>query len=141
MAYVDKSGLSRAIGKLLEIINSRTGLPVGFEFFQTNPNARAGTLPLKGGVFSRSEYPQLWSWVQSQGNYLISESEWQSKASKNDGPVPFYSKGNGSTTFRVPDLSLPTFYHVTYDVSGSLAGTGQVGSHYVVATSGAVKGV
>lgn len=141
MAYLDKTGLSRLVGKVLELINTQTGLPVGFEFFQTSPNARVGTLPLNGGVFSRSEYPQLWSWVQSQGDYLIAESEWQSKASKNDGPVPFYSTGNGSTTFRVPDLSLPTFYYVTYDVSGGLAGASRVGSHYVVAVSGAVKGV
>ena len=141
MAYLDKTGLSRLVGKVLELINTQTGLPVGFEFFQTSPNARAGTLPLNGGVFSRSEYPQLWSWVQSQGDYLIAESEWQSKASKNDGPVPFYSTGNGSTTFRVPDLSLPTFYYVTYDVSGGLSGASRVGSHYVVAVSGAVKGV
>ena len=141
MAYLDKTGLSRLVGKLFELINAKTGLPVGFEFFQTSPNARVGTLPLNGGVFSRSEYPQLWSWVQSQSDYLIAESEWQNKASKNDGPVPFYSTGNGSTTFRVPDLSLPTFYYVTYDVSGGLAGASRVGSHYVVAVSGAVKGI
>ena len=141
MAYLDKTGLSRLVGKLLELINTKTGLPVGFEFFQTSPNARVGTLPLNGGVFSRSEYPQLWSWVQSQSGYLIAESEWQNKASKNDGPVPFYSTGDGSTTFRVPDLSLPTFYYVTYDVSGGLAGASRVGSHYVVAVSGAVKGI
>ena len=141
MAYLDKTGLSRLVGKLLELISTKTGLPVGFEFFQTSPNARAGTLPLNGGVFSRSEYPQLWSWVQSQSGYLIAESEWQNKASKNDGPVPFYSTGDGSTTFRVPDLSLPTFYYVTYDVSGGLAGASRVGSHYVVAVSGAVKGI
>lgn len=141
MAYLDKTGLSRLVGKLFELINTKTGLPVGFEFFQTSPNARAGTLPLNGGVFSRSEYPQLWSWVQSQSGYLIAESEWQNEASKNDGPVPFYSTGDGSTTFRVPDLSLPTFYYVTYDVSGGLSGGKRVGNHYVVAESGAVKGI
>ena len=141
MAYLDKTGLSRLVGKLLELINTKTGLPVGFEFFQTSPNARVGTLPLNGGVFSRSEYPQLWSWVQSQSGYLIADSEWQNKASKNDGPVPFYSTGDGSTTFRVPDLSLPTFYYVTYDVSGGLSGGKRVGSHYVVAVGGAVKGI
>ena len=37
---------------------------------------------------------------------MISESEWQSKASANSGAVPFYSDGDGSTTFRVPALTV-----------------------------------
>lgn len=139
MSYVDKAGLSHFKGNMIREIESRIGMPVGFEFFQTNPNARAGTLPLQGGVFSRSSYPELWSWVQSQTGYLISESEWQSKASLNDGPVPYYSTGDGSSTFRVPDLSLPTFYYVTYGVNAALSSGNPVGSHYVVAQSGSLS--
>lgn len=80
------------------------GLPVGHEFFTTNPNIPAGCIPLLGGEYSRTAYPDLWAWVQTQAGYLIEESAWQAKAAANGGNVPFYSKGDGSSTFRVPAL-------------------------------------
>ncbi|MGE9943417.1 hypothetical protein ACQRCN_00480 [Phascolarctobacterium succinatutens] len=83
---------------------SKLGLPVGFEAFTINPNLQAGWLPLLGGEYSRTAYADLWAWVQTQQGYLIEESAWQAKATANGGNVPFYSKGDGSTTFRVPAL-------------------------------------
>ena len=83
---------------------SKLGLPVGFETFTTNPNLQAGWLPLLGGEYSRTAYADLWAWVQTQSGYLLEESAWQAKATANGGNVPFYSKGDGSTTFRVPAL-------------------------------------
>ena len=80
------------------------GLPVGFEYFTTNPNIPAGSLPLLGGVYSRTFYKDLWNWVQEQTGYLIEESAWQEKSAANGGNVPFYSTGDGTTTFRVPSL-------------------------------------
>lgn len=80
------------------------GLPVGHEFFTTNPNIPAGCIPLLGGEYSRTAYADLWAWVQTQAGYLIEESAWQAKAAANGGNVPFYSKGDGTTTFRVPAL-------------------------------------
>lgn len=88
----------------LQLNLKETGLPVGFEYFTTNPNIPAGSLPLQGGLYSRLAYPDLWEWVQKQTGYLIEESAWQAKATANSGNVPFYSKGDGSTTFRVPAL-------------------------------------
>lgn len=80
------------------------GLPVGHEFFTTNPNIPAGCIPLLGGEYSRTAYADLWAWVKTQQGYLIEESAWQAKAAANGGNVPFYSKGDGTTTFRVPSL-------------------------------------
>ena len=80
------------------------GLPVGHEFFTTNPNIPVGCIPLLGGEYSRTAYADLWAWVQTQQGYLIEESAWQAKAAVNGGNVPFYSKGDGTTTFRVPSL-------------------------------------
>lgn len=80
------------------------GLPVGFEYFTINKNIRTGSLPLLGGLYSRELYADLWSWVQEQPGYLITETEWQEKFQANNGNVPFYSSGDGSTTFRVPSL-------------------------------------
>lgn len=80
------------------------GLPVGFECFTINKNIRTGSLPLLGGLYSRELYADLWSWIQEQPGYLITETEWQAKSQANNGNVPFYSSGDGSTTFRVPSL-------------------------------------
>lgn len=88
----------------LQLNLKETGLPVGFEYFTTNPNIPAGSLPLQGGLYSRLAYPDLWEWVQKQPGYLKTESEWQELAVNNGGNVPFYSKGDGSSTFRVPAL-------------------------------------
>lgn len=80
------------------------GFPVGFEYFQMNPNVPDGSLPLLGGEYSRDTYADLWAWVQTQSGYLKTEAEWQTLSTANNGNVPFYSSGDGSTTFRVPSL-------------------------------------
>ena len=80
------------------------GIPVGFEYFSMNPNVPQGSLPLLGGEYNRATYPDLWTWVQSQTGYCKTESEWQTLSAANNGNVPFYSSGDGSTTFRVPSL-------------------------------------
>ena len=81
------------------------GMPIGHEWWTANPNIPAGCLPLFGGTFSRSAYADLWAWVQTQTGYLIGDDEWQMLSRQNGGNVPFYSDGDGSTTFRVPSLS------------------------------------
>lgn len=80
------------------------GLPVGYEYFSINPNVPQGSLPLLGGEYNRSTYSDLWKWVQQQTGYLKTESEWQALSTANNGNVPYYSSGDGSTTFRVPSL-------------------------------------
>lgn len=83
---------------------AETGIPLGFEYFSINPNVPLGSLPLIGGTYSRTLYKDLWAWVQTQTGYLKTESEWTILFNKNNGNVPFYSSGDGSTTFRVPSL-------------------------------------
>ena len=80
------------------------GLPIGHEWWTMNPNIPVGCLPLFGGTYSREAYKDLWAWVQTQTGYLIGDDEWQMLSSQNGGNVPFYSDGDGSTTFRVPSL-------------------------------------
>ena len=79
-------------------------VPVGHEYFTFNPNIPQGSLPLFGGEYSRETYSALWNWVQEQTGYLKTEAEWQTLATANNGNVPYYSDGDGSTTFRVPAL-------------------------------------
>ena len=105
---IDISGVVKSVNGTAPDTNGNVevsgGLPVGHEFFTTNPNIPAGCIPLLGGEYSRTAYADLWAWVQTQAGYLIEESAWQAKAADNGGNVPFYSKGDGSTTFRVPAL-------------------------------------
>ena len=79
-------------------------LPVGFEYFTLNKNVQFGSLPMLGGEYSRTTYADLWSFANEQPNYLIDESAWQALFVSNNGNVPYYSKGDGTTTFRVPSL-------------------------------------
>lgn len=87
-----------------EEIRQHGNLPVGHEYFSMNPNIPQGSLPLIGGVYSRETYADLWEWVQTQSGYLKTEAEWQTLSASNNGNVPYYSDGDGSTTFRVPSL-------------------------------------
>lgn len=80
------------------------GIPLGYEYFTFNPNIPQGALPLFGGEYSRTTYSDLWAWVQTQTGYLKTEAEWQDLSTANNGNVPYYSDGDGSTTFRVPSL-------------------------------------
>ena len=85
-------------------LNEIQGLPLGYEFFTFNPNIQPGCIALIGTLLQRDVYPSLWEWVQQQSGYLISEELWQEKASTQGGNVPYYSTGDGNTTFRVPAL-------------------------------------
>ena len=59
-----------------------------------------------GVLYNRATYEELWNYVQLKPSLLISESEWQAKCAQTNGKfVPFYSEGDGSTTFRTPLLS------------------------------------
>ena len=57
-----------------------------------------------GGEYSRTTYADLWAWVQTQTGYLINDTAWGILSNSQNGNVPFYSSGDGSTTFRVPSL-------------------------------------
>lgn len=83
------------------------GDKIGQIRFSINPNIEPGYLALNGQEVNRDDYPNLWEWVQQQVGFLVEESEWQSIQSISDahnGNVGKYSVGNGTTTFRLPNL-------------------------------------
>lgn len=58
-----------------------------------------------GVTYSRLTYPELWSWAGKRVGLVISEEEWQAKFAETNGKfVPYYSSGDGSSTFRTPLL-------------------------------------
>ena len=91
--------------KKLSSLNTSSGIPVGFEYISMNPNIPQGSLPMFGGIYDRKVYADLWAWIQQQAGYVISDSEWQALFNSNEGNVPFYSMGDGNTTFRVPSIN------------------------------------
>ena len=108
MGYLNSDGLETQIQYIKSYvedeIKKHASIPIGHEYFSMNPNIPQGSLPLLGGVYSRETYADLWDWVQTQTGYLITESAWQALSNTQNGNVPFYSNGDGSTTFRVPAL-------------------------------------
>lgn len=92
-----------ALSKAEEASN-KSGLPLGHIYlwpFSTPPD---GSIQLNGSTYSRELYSDLWALIQEK-NWYKSESEWQSIASANGGYCPWYSDGDGSTTFRTPKFA------------------------------------
>ena len=57
-----------------------------------------------GGEFNRADYPKLWAYLQANQSLIKTQAQWQTEATANGGICGFFSDGNGTTTFRVPNL-------------------------------------
>lgn len=79
------------------------GMPVGFKYFDWVKEIPVGAVGALGVLYNRELYADLWKAAQ-ENKQVITEAEWQALAEANDGNVPWYSDGDGSTTFRVPAL-------------------------------------
>jgi phage-related tail fiber protein len=58
-----------------------------------------------GGEFNRADYPKLWAYLQTNPTLVKTQAQWQTEATANGGICGFFSSGNGTTTFRVPNLN------------------------------------
>lgn len=67
-------------------------------------------LVCKGQTLNRADYPRLWEFVQTLGSSLVSDATWSTASVTHSGRTianPYrgcFSTGDGSTTFRMPDL-------------------------------------
>lgn len=59
--------------------------------------APVGWLAAEGQLVSRTTYAALWTFAQSSGNIAANDGAWVAHSGQ-------YSPGNGSTTFRMPDM-------------------------------------
>lgn len=57
-----------------------------------------------GGEFNRADYPKLWAYLQANPSLVKTQAQWTTEATANGGICGFFSDGNGTTTFRVPNL-------------------------------------
>lgn len=74
---------------------------IGETWISIDSTIPAGGVPYLGQLVNRSVWADLFAWATAQGK-VKTESEWQTYASANGGNCPFYSDGDGSTTFRMP---------------------------------------
>jgi len=72
---------------------------VGEVKFITGTTAPSGTIKANGALLSRTTYADLWAFAQASGNIASTDAIWTSSTLWGQ-----YSPGDGSTTFRIPDL-------------------------------------
>jgi len=78
-------------------------MAVGTIFHVPANSAPAGSVKVNGALLSRTSYAALWAYAQASGNIEVSDATWSSNATAN-GTNGKFSPGDGSTTFRIPDL-------------------------------------
>lgn len=79
------------------VLSAISTVTVGQIVFEPRTLARAGFLKANGVVVNRADYPALWAYAQASGA-LVSEAEW------NNGRWGCFSTGDGTTTFRLPEM-------------------------------------
>lgn len=84
------------LGALQTMIATASGDVPGRVSIFMQPTAPPGWLPMSGLMLSRTVYPALWAHVQTVG--AVTDAQWTASQSG------WFSAGDGSTTFRIPDL-------------------------------------
>lgn len=84
------------------VSNIREGLPIGHIFFSMT--VPTGCLVCEGQTVSRGEYPELYSYLNTNG-LLITDTEWNEIADSTYTYCHKFSSGDGSTTFRLPKFA------------------------------------
>lgn len=88
-------------------LSNSVEVPIGTVDYVAYTELDANQLILDGSLVSRELYKDLWEWVQTKPSMLLTEKEWQSALTANEGlACNCYSTGDGSTTFRLPKESV-----------------------------------
>lgn len=88
---------SKALATTEWVLAALSTAAVGQIVFEPRTLARAGFLKANGTLVNRADYPALWAYAQASGT-LVSDDEWSK------GRWGCFSTGDGSTTFRLPEL-------------------------------------
>lgn len=68
--------------------------------------AMKGTIYRNGSLVNRADYPRLWWWINNvltYGQQVVDDSTWLSDVSGAPVNRGFFSRGNTTSTFRLPD--------------------------------------
>ena len=104
VSYTAQTLTEEQKAQVRENIGAGGGLPMGHLFawpFQTPPD---GCIQCNGATYSRTLYADFFAYANSK-RWVKTEAEWNSIASANGGFCPYYSDGDGSTTFRTPKFA------------------------------------
>ncbi len=71
------------------------GTGIGAIAYYPSTTPPVGYVKANGALLNRALYPSLWAFAQASGNLAASDGAWTSGQ---------FSPGNGTTTFRIPDL-------------------------------------
>lgn len=78
--------------------------PLGFHYLHPYGTVPADSIICNGVLQSRYLYKDFFDYITTQG-WVKTEAEWQEIATRYNGFCPFYSDGDGSTTFRTPKFA------------------------------------
>ena len=78
--------------------------PLGFHYLHPYGTVPADSIICNGATYSRALYKDFFEYITAQG-WVKTEAEWQKIAARDYGFCPFYSDGDGSTTFRTPKFA------------------------------------
>ena len=84
-----------------EYVDSKPTLPIGA--ILNGYTILDNCIVAFGGEFSRADYPKLWAYLQANPTLVKTQAQWTTENNTN-GMCGFFSDGNGTTTFRVPNL-------------------------------------
>ncbi|MBN3735839.1 phage tail protein [Burkholderia sp. Tr-20390] len=88
---------SKALATTEWVLAALSTATVGQIVFEPRTLPRAGFLKANGVLVNRADYPALWAYAQASGT-LVSDDEWHNQR------WGCFSLGDGSTTFRLPEL-------------------------------------
>jgi hypothetical protein len=81
-----------------------------------------------GQLLSRTAYARLWNWVNTSGMTVVADAIWNNTSTYNGVTYQsnwgYFSKGDGSTTFRMPKLWTYSYLRCKSGATGSGYGNG-----------------
>lgn len=103
---LDSNLFSKIRGQVERLVEEKAAIPMVGKFsWELATSLDSRSLEARGQIVSRNNYRLAWDYIRKHGR-VVSDSSW----SNNRG---CFSSGNGSTTFRMPDLR--GYYPRAYD--------------------------
>lgn len=112
-----KTAISDERFQVVENLTQNITRAMGDFWFSVDGTIPAGGLPHLGHLVSRVLYQDFYVWLEGN-KILLTDEEWLAYAEANGGCCPYYSSGDGSTTFRTPSYP-DTFLKVVNDMNGA----------------------
>lgn len=78
--------------------------PLGFYYLHPYGTVPADSIICNGAMYSRALYKDFYDYILTQG-WVKTEAEWQRIATRDNGFCPFYSVGDGVSSFRTPKFA------------------------------------